>query len=54
MKFWEDPRKIRKTIDNSSNNGKIGSSRIVLIRIYTFLPKVDKIEGESGKIRKNY
>jgi len=54
MKFWENPGKIRKTIGDSSNNGKIDSSRIVLIRIYTYLPNMDKIVGKSRKIRKNY
>jgi hypothetical protein len=35
------------TIDNSSNHGKIGLPRIFLIRIYGFLPIVDKTGGRS-------
>jgi len=52
MKFWENPGKIRKTIDNPTNHGKIGSSRIVLIRTYTFLPIVDKAGGRSSENQK--
>jgi hypothetical protein len=45
--------KSEKAIDNPTNHGKIGLLRIVLIRIYTFLPIVDKIEGRSAENKKN-
>jgi len=52
MKLWENLGKSEKTIDNPTNHGKIGSSRIVLIRIYTFLPIVDKTGGRSSENQK--
>jgi hypothetical protein len=49
QRFW----KIRKAIDNFSKHGKISPPRIILIRIYTFLPIVEKIGGgEARKSRK--
>ena len=43
-----------KTIDNISNNDKIGLSRIGIIRIYAFLLNSGKTARSSPKVRKKY